>query len=126
MNIESAFDPLFSTNPRSQKYTKTGYLQNIDKLQGLAQDQNEDRDHQKAHSDFMPRIPDIILEDFIYDQNRMEFIRKNQALYKLIQDLPHLSVLEKNASYFVSVWIHFDGFSRLYTILIIIFLSIYL
>lgn len=108
-SIESAFDPLFEVNPRSQKYVKSPVLHNIDNLNNPQEESagrlGQDHDFQelKQMFDFLPMIPDILIEDFIYENDKNAKIRKDQALFKTNQDLPHLSVLEKNACFFVSI-----------------------
>lgn len=108
--IESAFDPLFQVDPRFEKYTNSTILHNIDNMSPPKSldltkkliDPDNDILELKHKYDFLPRIPDILIEDFIYESNKSGQIRKDQALFKL-HFLPHLSVLEKNACFFINI-----------------------
>ena len=55
--------------------------------------------------DFLPAIPDVILEDYIHtmpSENRT-MISAEQAIMKTSLDLPHLSLLEKNSTNYIHV-----------------------
>ena len=56
--IESAFDPLFSVNPRSQRYVESPVLQNIDNMNTSAQIPPNPSDHPFA--DPGPDLQDLM------------------------------------------------------------------
>ena len=84
--LESPFAALVGPNARSTRYTGTELRTCVNSY--------------KSDKDFLPHRSDICLDQFLPDITTD--LTREQALLKLSLDMPYLSLLEKNASYFVS------------------------
>lgn len=84
--FESSFDFLFSPSPRADKFQTQGLYCST-------------KPAQKETTDFLPNIPEILIEDFVSLQG---FARRDQCLMKVDEYLPNLSLLESNSIFFIA------------------------
>ena len=84
VEFESAFAPLVSPNARAARYTGTELRNCVNSY--------------KLDQDPLPPLADVCLSSHLPGHS----LTREQALLKLSLDMPYLSLLEKNASYYVS------------------------